>query len=95
MDCAYVYNPNRPLFSVLITPYGVITMFTLLYSVCVHGFICLSGTSPIAYDSLDRCFQQGAILSGIEKAALDVSGRNKFSYSLTCEAMGEKEVREF
>jgi hypothetical protein len=70
-------------------------MFTLIYSVCVSGILCFTSASPLSYDSLDRCFQQGAILSGIDKAALKMSGRNKFSYSLSCEALGETVVREF
>lgn len=35
----------------------ILTVTTCLY-------FCLSETSPILYESLNRCFQQGAIISG-------------------------------
>jgi hypothetical protein len=47
-------------------------MFHLVLTTCFAGILCYASEPDIEYISAERCLHQGAILSGLARAQLDI-----------------------
>ncbi len=47
-------------------------MFHLVLTTCFAGILCYASEPGIDYSSAERCLQQGAILSGLARAQVDL-----------------------
>jgi hypothetical protein len=47
-------------------------MFHLVLTTCFAGILCYASEPDVSYVSAERCLQQGAILSGLARAQLDL-----------------------
>jgi hypothetical protein len=47
-------------------------MFHLMLTTCFAGMLCYGGQPDIGYVSAKRCLEEGAILSGVARASLDL-----------------------
>ena len=48
-------------------------MFHLLLTTCFAGILCYSSQPDVSYVSAERCLEQGAILSGLARARLNLA----------------------
>lgn len=70
-------------------------MYSLLYTICISTAMCITDTSPLSYNTLERCQQQGAILSGQLKAQVFPPTRHKVKIEVVCSSLGEEWKLEF
>ncbi|HEU4825003.1 MAG TPA: hypothetical protein VFS85_00905 [Dongiaceae bacterium] len=47
-------------------------MFHLMLTTCFAGLLCYGGQPNVGYVSAERCLEEGAILSGVARAHLDL-----------------------
>lgn len=58
-------------------------MFHLLLTTCFAGILCYASEPDMSYVSAERCLQQGAIISGLARAHLDL-GRLQQDSRIVC-----------
>lgn len=58
-------------------------MVTLLVTTCVIGLVCKQVESPIAYDDVESCFNQGALIAA--QTAATRPNADKYAWRADCE----------
>lgn len=58
-------------------------MFHLMLTTCFAGLLCYGGQPDVGYVSAERCLEEGAILSGVARAHLDLE-RMEQSSRIVC-----------
>ena len=67
-------------------------MFHLLLTTCFAGILCYASQPDVAYVSAQRCLEQGAILSGLARAHLNLARMEQTSRIVCSGADGAKET---
>ncbi|HET6157519.1 MAG TPA: hypothetical protein VFE34_04170 [Dongiaceae bacterium] len=67
-------------------------MFHLLLTTCFAGILCYASQPDVPYASAERCLEQGAILSGLARAHLNLSRMEQTSRVVCSDAGGGKQT---
>lgn len=59
-------------------------MISLLVTTCVIGMVCKQVESPVAYDDMESCFNQAAIIASKTAAERAGSDESKYAWRADC-----------
>ena len=69
-------------------------MWTAIINTCFGGMLCMTDVPPVSFDSLDRCFNVSAIVSGQQIADMGLRGL-PVEVTIDCTGFGQTERRTF
>jgi hypothetical protein len=67
-------------------------MFHLLLTTCFAGILCYASQPDVSYVSAQRCLEQGAILSGLARAHLNLARMEQTSRIVCSSIDGAEET---